>query len=149
MKITYVVLICVTMLSCQFPLKEENNVILPSKPKNNIKIDLLNFPDTLNLIENTTVSYSLNVGGSTPIAVFIAIGKEAQYFGYAPNGAFVLFNTNDQIQTKGYLPFEFAVFSTSGTGSLADRSQRELLLFSVKRILYFDYSSTKAINFTN
>jgi len=141
------VLFCLA-LGCEFPMKEENFVEISAVPKSNVQIDLINFPDTLNVMEDITISYDLNVSGGPAIAIFIVIGNNAEYIGYSRQGTFKLSPINALIATKGFLPFEFLVFSTSSTGSMADISQRELLIYSMSRILYYDYTPPLPVNFT-
>lgn len=150
MKITFYSLVfCLVFIGCEFPLKKENFVEISPIPKNDIKIDLRNLPDTLEVIEDVKVSYSLSIAGSTPIAIFIVFDGKSNYFGYNPSGDFVIsrnLNVKNK-DTRKYFPFEFVVVSTSQTGSLADRNQKELIVFSVKKTLYFDYTPTKALDF--
>ena len=42
---------------------------------------------------------------------------------------------------------QFVAFATSSTGSLADHSGREVVLTSIKKMLYFNLTPTKQINF--
>ena len=136
--------------SCEFPLEDENFVQISPIPKSDVEINLENFPDTLKVMGNINISYSLKLTGSPAIAIFIAIGDQVQYLGYSRNGTFTLPNIYGPLLGigKGYVPFEFAVFSTSSTGSMADRAQRELLLFSMSRTLYYDHTPVSTVNFT-
>jgi hypothetical protein len=136
--------------SCEFPLEKETFVEISPIPKSDVEINLGNLPDTLKVIEDINITYSLKLSGSPAIAVFIAIGNQVQYLGYSRNGTFRLSSINNDVINAGggYVPFEFAVYSTSSTGSMADRAQRELLLFSMNRTLYYDYTPPSAVNFT-
>jgi hypothetical protein len=144
----FVITLLLVFQGCEFPLEDENYVEISDVPKNKITIALQDLPDTVELFTGLNISYSLEVEGYPAIAVFAVVGDEAQYLGYEYNSTFWLSNITDQITTKGHLPFEFVVLSTSRTGSLADRSQRELVLFSEKRVLYFDYTPVRSVNFT-
>ncbi len=144
----FVITLLLVFQGCEFPLEDENYVEISEVPKNEITIALEDLPDTVEVFTNIDISYSLDVEGYPAIAVFAVVGDQAEYLGYNYNGMFTLSNATNQITTKGYLPFELVVLSTSRTGSLADRSQRELVLFSEKRVLYYDYSPVKSVNFT-
>ena len=126
----FVISLLLVFQSCEFPLEDENYVEISDVPHNKITIALQDLPDTFEVFTNMVISYSLDVEGYPAIAIFAVVGDQAQYLGYDYNGMFTLSNETNQITTKGYLPFEFVVLSTSRTGSLADRSQRELVLFS-------------------
>ncbi|GIL23097.1 MAG: hypothetical protein BroJett042_16100 [Bacteroidota bacterium] len=146
-----IILFLILLLGCEFPLEEENIVEISPESVRNIKINLLSIPDTLEVIEDIRVSYELPNVGSAPIALFILINNNPTYLGYFHSGEFVISKNlmlNTSFGVKGYVPFEFIVLTTSGTNSLADRSQRELVDFTVKRTLYFDYSPTASVNFT-
>ncbi|HEX6891052.1 MAG TPA: hypothetical protein VF141_10165 [Chryseolinea sp.] len=144
----FVITLLLVFQGCEFPLDDENFVEISDEPKNKIAIALQDLPDTVEVFSGFNISYSLDVEGFPAIAIFAVVGDQAQYLGYNYSGMFWLSNVTDQITTKGYLPFEFVVLTTSRTGSLADRNQRELVLFSEKRVLYFDYTPVKPINFT-
>jgi hypothetical protein len=144
----FVISLLLVFQGCEFPLEDENYVEISDVPKNKITIALEDLPDTVEVFTNIDISYSLDVESYPAIAVFAVVGDQAEYLGYNYNGTFTLSSATDQITTKGYLPFELVVLSTARTGSLADRSQRELVLFSEKRVLYYDYSPVKSVNFT-
>ena len=126
----FVITLLLVFQGCEFPLEDENYVEISDVPKNEIAIALQDLPDTVEVFTNMVISYSLEVEGYPAIAVFAVVGDQVQYLGYDYNGTFTLSNATNQITTTGYLPFELVVLSTSRTGSLADRSQRELVLFS-------------------
>src|ERR1044072_3207674 len=137
MKATLFVLsVLLIFQGCEFPLEDENFVEISDAPRNDITIDLKDLPDTVEGFSNMTISYSLDIESYPAIAVFVVVGDQAEYIGYNYNGTFTVSSNNNQIATKGYLPFELVVLTTSRTNSLADRSQRELVLFSEKRVLY-------------
>jgi len=144
----FVLTLLLVFQGCEFPLEDENIVEISNVPKNNITIALQDLPDTVDVFTNIDISYSLDVENYPAIAIFVVVGDQAEYIGYDYTGIFTLSGMTNQITTKGYLPFEFVVVSTSRTGSLADRSQRELILFSQTRVLYFDYTPVKSVNFT-
>jgi hypothetical protein len=143
------ILLLIVIFGCDFPMEEVNHVEISDIPKNQITIALADLPDTVEIIPNMTIFYDLQVEGYPAIAVFIVVGEYVEYLGYNYSGGFTFRNVVNQLPSiKGYLPFEFIVFTTTRTGSMADRSQRELMIFSEKRILHYDQTPVKSVNFT-
>ncbi len=135
----YIILGCLA-ICCQFPMKKESFVEISKTAKTDVKINLGSLPDTIVAIQDVTIHYNLTVTGTPAGSIYMRIGTEVHYIGQAFKGAFTISKLSGPTDRAGYLPFEFFVLATTGTGSLADNGQREVVVYSVKKTLYYDHT---------
>lgn len=137
----------IVLVGCEeFQLEGEHFVELSDKPTTKVSLNLLEIPDTLFVLTDTQISYSFDLSTTADFAVYLVLNGTAYYLSSTKSGSFIIPKNR---QLKGYVNFEFVVVTTTSTGSLADYTKRELLLWSVKRVLQFDNSPVEKLNFTS
>jgi hypothetical protein len=111
------IILATAMVSCEFPLEEENNVEV-QRPPDTVMINLSLVPvgDTILITGPTTLSYNINTYNLTMyIAVFSLIDRTWELEN--PVGSFYV---DPHLWSNGYYPLTLAVYTNSGSGSLAD-----------------------------
>ncbi len=138
--------VVLVLTGCEkFQLEGEHFVELSDEPTTEVFLKLLEMPDTLVLLKDTQISYSFDLSTTADFAVYLVLDGTAYYLSSTKSGSFII--PKNRYLNK-YVDFEFAVLTTTSTGSLADYYKRELLVWSVKRVLKFDNSPVEKLNFT-
>lgn len=125
-KITLIIFICLSITSCSYEFSPDNFIEI-SKPEivENI-INLNNFKnlDTINV--PSQLVYTFN-GESSQHLMESKLFIDSQNFGIGMNGNIGTFNINPSTYEDGIHTIRIENKFTSGTGSIADQAQKEIL----------------------
>lgn len=139
-------LLLILLIGCEeFPLEGEHYVELSEEPTTEVFLNLLDMPDTLVMVKDTQILYDIDVSNSAAFAIYLVFNDKPYFLGNTSKGTFTIPNN---FFASGYVKFEFAVITTTSTGSIADYYKRELLLWKIQKMLRFDNSPTVKLEFT-
>jgi hypothetical protein len=138
--------ISIALVSCEFPLKDENFVVVPNEPIESIGIDLNDLGDTIELIRPMSIQYDIDFPQNVNYLISVTVGDTEIHSSEKEPGSIDL----SPLQfNSGFYPFKFQIFTNSGTNSLADKLGYEVLLFEIDKVLWVERSPAQKINITS
>ncbi len=142
-----IILFTILVVACEYQLKDEYYINLDTSTFGNIAINLLEQPDTFNLIQETEFSYALSIEeGQVVRTTDIFVDDELIYSVGGEIGKFYLI-PNDFATGIHHLLFN--VKTTTGTGSLGDLSGAECLYYTREWVFMTDHTPPQSLEITN
>lgn len=142
-----IILFTILVVACEHQLQDEYYINLDTTTFGNIAINLLDQPDTFNLIQETEFSYALSIEeGQVVYTTQIFVDDELIYSVGGENGRFDLI-LNDF--ATGIHHMQFNVKTTTGTGSLGDLSGAECLYYTREWVFMTDHTPPQSLEITN
>lgn len=144
--IHFIFISIILFVSCQFEPKNEYIVDVTKEPYGPISIDLMQ-TDTIILIAKTSLTYKIETeNGQKIYESRIMIDDHFEQSLLTVEGKFTL---NPDDYENGFHQLQIEVYTSSGTGSLADIGEAEALFYSRSWVLIVDRTKPVALKITN
>jgi hypothetical protein len=141
-----IILFCILVFACEYEPQKEYYVDLNTDTFGNIAINLLDQPDTFNLMQETEFTYALSIEeGQLVRTTDIYVDDELIYSVGGKNGSFNLFPLD---YATGIHHLRFDVKTTTGTGSLGDLSGVESLYYTREWVFTTDHTPPQSLEIT-
>jgi hypothetical protein len=142
MRILALLFVALIAVSCDFELEKEYYKEVSPESNVFITVNLKDLPDTVLVLNEMEIKYDLDIEGAPFFAVYKLLDSTVEYLGYGVSGSFRVINNTQ----KDYSNLDVVVLSTTATGSLADKTFNELMLFGVRHVLRFVNTPTVPLN---